>query len=282
MTFHQEGDELPWEARQNATAYFRFYPKSAGFNVTAESSPAPTFTVHDPDGTQIQSGTCTITNSGTPTISQLLITVSPIATLGERYSVRITWQVDEAIDTHFDVRTFDVVLVPFGQPTVSLNDLREERPDIDVILDRLGVRLGYTTGSTAQETMASIYAIRGLVALEGMIRTTVANDARGAVATYTGRTRSDTRYTRPRLILDRQRLNRVERLLTLREIFRGIAQDPDQGEDENSRLFQHYNREAAAVFEQLGPLQYDSNEDLVPETEVMPTRRAIFTRRVQG
>lgn len=100
MTFAQELDDLPWEARRDAVFYARFWPKSGGQNVLVEETPLPTFEVYNPAGTRIQGPTnATVSNSGTPSVSLVICPVSAIATLGEGYTIRISWAVDGALTT---------------------------------------------------------------------------------------------------------------------------------------------------------------------------------------
>jgi hypothetical protein len=162
---------------------------------------------------------------------------------------------------------------------VTLNDLLEERPDCGEVLDRLGVLLGYTSGDTAKIGMAAVVAHRGLVELDGKLRNAVARSQNSDVPSYTSTLTSGVPiYTRPHLILNRERLNAVERKLALKALFAADMSEPE-GDDESAALYRHYAQEAETAWRGIGPLKYDAVEDLVPETEVAGLSRVVTLRR---
>lgn len=262
MTYQRELDDLRTEIRTDVGGTIRYWPKADGENVQATSG--ATYQLRNPDGTLRSAGVVNPTDVGVPAISYYDIPVSAALPLDEDYTVRIAWTRTSDSSTHLDVRTFDVVHSPYPG-TVSLNDLREERPDIDVILARIGSRLGLTPGSEAEEA-AAVFASRARVELDALVRN---------AATEIG-------SIRPRLILDRARLNRVERKLACMLVFASIAKDPNEGEDESSALYRFYRDAADAAWRSMGPIKVDASEDLVPDTEVSPGASVVFTTRVQG
>lgn len=307
MTYSRENDELRREIAPSASASesFTFWPKIDGVNVLAmfvgdgsSGTVSPTYEVFTPAGVSIySSGSLTPTDSGTPSVSQLSIAVSAslipslasMTALAEDYFIKISWRLRG--DTTYsrpriDVIYFDVVLYPFGPPSVSLNDLLEERPDVGEVLDRMGQLLGYASGATAQTSMAGVFATRARVELDALIRDAVGADA-AAVAggSYTNTTRIRPtpiqRFTRPNLILNRERLNRVERKLAMQLVYAADMTEPE-GPEEAAGLFRHYKAEAERAWRGVGPLKYAEFESFVPDTTLTELSRVISLRRRQA
>lgn len=276
MAYARELKGLRKEMRQGVATTFEFWPKINGANVLASSTGGDcTWQVFDTGGTSIE-GPTNVTPTTVDDISRLDIPAAAISTLDENYWIVVLWKENGSSFQRSDVIYFDVVLYPYGNPSVSLNDLYEERPGVDEILDRLGQRLGYTAGDTAKETMAAIYAERALVELDSLIRNQINLDAISAIESFPNR---NSGRTRPNLILNRERLNRVERKLALREIYRA---DMTGDDDESTVLFEHYKEAAAQAWASIGPLTYDTNEDLYPDSIKDDIGRVVVQRRVQG
>jgi hypothetical protein len=282
VTYARELDELRREVRKDVATTLKFWPKIDGANVIAEDTGSVNvFTVYDSNGAVLQASTAaTVTDIGSPDeYSYLTLSIPAISTLQEDCTVQITWYQDTIATAHFDVISFDVVLYPLGGPSVSLNDLLEERPDCGEVLDRLGVLLGYTTGDAAKKGMAAVVAYRGLIELDGKIRNAVAKSQNSDVPSYTSTLTSGTPiYTRPYLILNRERLNAVERKCALKALYAADMSEPE-GDDESAALYRFYAQEAETAWRGVGPLKYDSVEDLVPDTELTGLNRCVSLRR---
>lgn len=264
MTYARELDDLPWEATRAVATTFGFWPKVDGENVRAASS--PTVQIYDPSGNLISSSTGTVADSGTPSVSRISFTVPAQTDLEEKYSAHVTWRVFGSTEDRQYIRLFDVVLYPFGGPAISLNDLLEVRPDIGYVLDRIGTNLlGFA--SNGREQAAAVFALQARIELETMVRTSMVAQGENL---------------RPALILRRERLARVERLLAVALVYESIADNPGGGEADNDAPGPFYRRQAEAAFRSLGPLEYDRTEDLVPDTTLPNLGRVTFTRRVQG
>jgi hypothetical protein len=284
VSYAQEQDDLPWEARRGVAFYARFWPKSGGQNVLVEETPLPTFEVYDPSGTRIQGPTnVVVSNSGTPSVSQVICEVAPISTLGEGYTCRISWQVDGALNTELEVRTFDVVLWPFGGTRCSLNDLLDEVPDCGFILDRLGELLGYSLANNAARiAYAGSLCYRARVELEAMIRSSMYSGSSGTSESQAPALNREASWLRPHLILNRQAFDRCERMLALAMLYEAIADAPVDGDGENDQKARFYRTRAEAAFKSAMPLRYDSSEDLVPDEEIGDLGRVVYHRRVQA
>lgn len=282
MTYISEFDELPWEARKDQAATFRYWPKVDGRNVTASSvSGEVSFTVHKPDGSQIQ-GSTNVSPTAVGKYSRLDLVVSAIATLDEGYTVRLTWRQASETEDYFEVIPFDVVLYPFGSPWVSLNDLLELRASAGDALDRLGQGYEYASGDQARAYAAGVCAYNGRLALDARIRAAVlGGNVGGASETSPGSARDDNRG-RPHLILDRKRLIRVERYEAAAHLYRAIAPDPEEGEDPMSALYRHFVAEADKAWQQVGPLRYDASEDLTADQVVEDLSSVVYMRRRQA
>lgn len=261
----RELDELRQEVRQNVAGTISFWPKVAGTgNVTAT---AASWEIYSPSGgSALATGSGTISAVGTPSISRIDIAVPAQATLDEDYQARITWRASGESADRFTVVMFDVVLVPWGPPTVSLNDLLEERAEIGAVLERLGRR--FSPVLTEQE-MAAIYAVRARVALDVKIRSRIEEDA----------ARGSEQARRPHLILNQERLNRVERLLALAAIYQADMSNPDDEEDDSAAMFRHFTLEGDSAWASVGPLKYDRIEDLVADSVESGAGRIVRTRR---
>lgn len=271
MAYAREHDDLRRELRKGQGGTFVYWPKVDGENVEAT---AATATVYDPSGSAIETPTPVISGN------QVSIPVSAIDELDEDYRVEVGFTFD-SVD-YFDVFFFDVVLFPWGQPSISLNDILEERPDAKYTLERQGRRLGLTSGSEAEE-MAGIYAVRARVELDSLVRDQVARDAgeRGNGSYLGSNLTSAGRYTRPYLILNRERLNRVERKLALKLMYAGEMTAPDSAEEAAS-LYAFYDDAANNAWRGVGPLKYDDAPDMVPDADLGDIGRVAILRRVQG
>ncbi len=275
MAYARELDSLRQEARQSVATTIVFWPKNNGLNTAVETD--GTFEVFDPAGSSIQ-GPTTIDGTLVDDVDRYDIPVSAIADLDEDYRVDVLWEVAGESFVHRNSVYFDVVLMPYGDPSVSLNDLLEERVDIGEVLDRHGQLLGQTAGDVAQEFAAAVYSVRARVELDAMIRSQINADA-GTMADPSHPTTYATGRTRPHLILNRERLNRVERKLALRAIY---ASDMGSEDGEESWLWRHYDAEVQRAWAGVGPLRYDSNEDAVPDTTLDDIGRVVIQRREQG
>lgn len=285
MPYVRELDDLPWEVRRGASAVLRYWPKVDGRNVLASAAAGHcTYEVVSPSGATVQAE-INITPTTVSGVSLLDLAIPAITELGERYQVRITYRESGGSVSYTDLRTFDVVLFPFGQPWVSFNDLVEARQDAADILNRIGVQLGYTTGTEAREYAAAICAIEGRIALDARIRDTVLSDyARAASETRSpaALSRLGRRFCRPALIIDRQRLTRVERFGALAHLYRSVALRPQDGEDAASQVYREFKGLADHAWSQVGPLAYDSSEDGVPDEIIAEVTRVGRMRRVQS
>jgi hypothetical protein len=304
MTFFRELDELRREFRAapGNGQTFAFWPKVDGVNARATAlgslgiegvSLGQEYSVYKPDGSLLY-GPIAInsTDVGTPTITRFDIALSTTSiphlgtreALGEDYFIKLSWIDHAQTNVYLEVIYFDVVLWPFGQPSVSLNEMMQERPDAQDVLGRLGVRLGYTTGSDAQTNMAGIFAHDAHVELDALIRQRILEDNKEEVASYTSTNVSRRpRCTRPSLILNRERLSRVERKIALKLIYAADSTDPDD-EEKSSGLYRHYAAEADKAWAAVGPLKYDNTEDLIPDEVIIDVAKvtSVRTRRVQG
>ncbi len=272
MSFAREFFGLKYEVRQStASNVYYFYPKIGGANVTA-TVPSATYNLYTPEGTAVTGGACSQTLDGTNLT--LYVTLPALSVLGEDYQLRFTWS-DAFGQSHLDVVLFDVVLYPWQESTVSLNSMQEERADIGDVLERLGARLSQTP-----EAYAGIIAGRARVELDAMLRDQIAKDGASASMSRVDLPGGPL-HIRPRLILNRERLDRVERKLALQLAYAADMNGPE-GDDESAGLYRHYKTEAESAFRSMGPLKYDRGETLQPSSELTEIGRTVSMRRVQG
>jgi hypothetical protein len=293
MVWIREFDELPWEVRQSTATTLRYWPKVDGANCIASAVAGEvTFQVMDSSGTEVQAATNatpikatgplagrTASNSHT----YIPIAIPSIATLGEHLTVRILWQQSGQSVVYRDIRQFDVVMNPFGQPQASLSDLIAVRNGIAAVLDRMGQTLGYASGTEAQEGAAAMCTYHGRLAVSNRIRAQVVTDRSTAVSENRAPVLGyETVYARPALTVDRNQLLMVERYEALAHLYRAIAPAPDDGEDPGSGLYRHFRDAASSAWLQMPPITYDGAEDLVPDSSLANMGRVTRMRRVQG
>ncbi len=272
MAFARELDELRQEVRKDASGTISFWPKVDGENVAVTSATAA---VYDCDGNVLQA-TASLTPTDVGGVDRFDKTVNAISTLNEDYRVEFTWIYNGV--TRVNHVYFDIVLYPFGQPSVSLNDLLEQRPDSAETLERLGLQLGYTL-SDAQEKMAAILAVRARVELDAILRKQL-TDYWQSLSTE-DQFRHGSRYSRPHLILNRERLNRAERMLAMKALYESDMVDAE-GVEASSSLYRLYEQKVNAAIMGLGPLKFDHDPDLKADDEQIGIGSVGRLKRVQG
>lgn len=274
MAYVKELDDLRREIRLGESSTVTFWPKIAGTGNVAIDAGTGTFTVHQPDGTQIQSSTA-ITESDQGGYDSLPCVVSAINTLDEGYQIRVTYDVNSV--TYRDIILADIVQWPYsygGHGSISLNDLLEERPDIERVLDRHAIKFA----SATTEVAASIYGYRARVHSDMLIRQRIRLDSTTAPDAESAGSLSGSRFTRPALILNRGQFNMFERYIALMLIFEADAKDPEEGTSESDALYRHYLKRSSDTLSMLHT-EYDSGEDLEVDTVLTDAGRVATLRR---
>ena len=267
MPYVFEQDQLRQEVMLNIGGVVSFWPKVPGVGAVDLGVGTFDYTVYRPDGTAVASATAQAPADAGDGTDRFDVTVSAgvASTLEEGYRIVFDW-------TYSSVRRqslvlFDVVRFLFARESLlSLRELQEVRPTIGLLLERVGRSMGL--GSNQEAQVASIFAYQARIELDSKLR---------AAATSLG-------TIRPRLILDRNRLTRVERLLACALIFESSAKGSvEEADDESSQLGRFYRNLAESAWRALGPLEYDADEDGVADSEtVEPGAALIVTRRIQG
>lgn len=273
MTF--ERDSLRHEARKGIASTLVFWPKADGVgNVQVSAASA---TVYDHAGNALAGPTALVPVlvSG---VHRLDVAVPAVDELQENGSAVITYTPDGAQHPGEDIERvhtvlFDVVLQPWGDSTVSLNDLQSRFPTIIGWLKRMvdildpngtdGLTAAELASRKAHEAHAMLYVwIRNKLRLE--------RSTRGLMG-----------YLRPRLIVDRLRLHPIEVELTLHTIFEGNISESAEGRDA-AVLADRTLDKAKQKFAGLGDLEYDSNEDRVVDQAVESLSKSVPARRIRG
>lgn len=279
MTFAAEFDDLRPELRRDVADTISIWPKTdADGNVTATSA---TYSVVAPDGTELVTETAaTITAVGTApdTVSRIDCAIPAQSVIDEGYQVRVKWSVSGGVE-QLTVVPFDVVAWPIGA-TVSLNDILQARPAAQNEIASLANQLGMTP-----EQYAALLGYRARVVLDERIRDLVVQSApsdakfqnRVALHGWRGRV-----YLRGYAILDRRRLQRLQVMLALRELYQTLMTGSDAAEDPRRALFERYSAEADAAFRSLGRLEFDFSDDLVPDTKADAFDGSLVMQRVQS
>lgn len=245
-----EFDQLRAELRPGVPGLISFFPLVTG--VGRVEATAATYTVHDIDGNQIDSGTATLTTLDGITRIDCPVTVNKIA---EGYQCRITYRVaGESVD-RLHVEAFDCVLWPWPETTVSYDDIVDERPDAIDILERLADRVGKTPVE-----YAAVIGYRARVALDGMLR--------DAIKTDEADNKFGQRFLRGSVVINRERFRRVEIKLALRELFASTMTGSADEDDPASALHGYYSREVDSAWRQVGRLTYSKDDDLTADEDI--------------
>ena len=272
-----ERDDLRHEARQGLASTLVFWPKVDGIGNVLVSATAGQnrATFYDSRGNLI-SGPTNISGTTVSGVSRFDISVPAIADLQEGAYVVVTYTPDgtqhpgEAIERVHTI-PFDVVLQPWGQSTVSLNDLQDRFPTIVGWLTRMAQVLDASSPPTAA-VLASRFAHKAHAELYVWIRNKmrIEQSARGIAG-----------YLRPRLIVDRLRLHPLEVELALSLIFEANVSTAAEGRDA-AELADRFRKAATTRFAVIGDLEYDATEDRLPDTKLETLSRTVPARRVQG
>lgn len=274
MVFQFEEDDRRWEVRQSIAQTLIHWPKVDGIgNVLVSAIGGEnTYTVFGDRGATLQNET-NVSGTTVGGISQLRLSIPAIEDLDEDLYIVIKFTPDlsthEANDNFERVytRPFDVVLQPWGDSQISLNDLESRVPTIRARLKRQANAQDPTNVKTP-EALASEWGHLAHAELYRRIRQRVRFDV----------TNRGIEYTRPRLIIDRAELHPVEVALAINMIFEGDLRDEG---DEAMTLAGKWSEKFQSMYSQLGPLTYDLDEDRVVE-EILPKHGSKRRRRRQA
>ena len=262
--FTREFNELRSEVRFETAGCVVLWPKLDGTNVLASDTPGENaFTIFNESGTSVD-GPTNILPTLDNGVSKFVVPVSAAVAsrLVEDYTVRVTYKRPGDTKEYLVVRQFDIVRWPL-QPSVSLHDMSEELSDAPRICGRIAEQLGQADDRAGREYVASICAVRAIVELDSLIRVAI-HEQRGRVlgATFTGPARSrDNPYTRPNLIINRERYARVERKFAMAALMEMNGGSED-GDDPVSLRFRSFRSQAITRWTSIGPMKYDIDENL--------------------
>jgi len=270
MTFFPELEESRPEVRKGVAGSIRFFAHDDAAGAVDIGSAS--FEVFDSRGTSIQVSTVVSpTADANGTNSLLALSIPAISTLQEDGFVVLKWTRQGESADRVETIYFDVVLQTWGGSTVSINDLSQVRPDIGLVLDQQADRIG---GGQTRETLASIFGARAHGELYHWLRAQISAEESSKL--------DGSNITRPRLILDKRALHRVEVLIACSLVYEGDMTSTEAAESDAAALYQHFNDRAKSAFRSLGDLRYDSGEDRVADTIKPSFGRVLKLRRVQG
>lgn len=209
----------------------------------------------------------------TPLYSYVTITVDAghAANLGENFAAHLEWA--NSGHSGREVFVYDVVRSPIGS-LVSLNLLRGKRPGIVPILTRIGQMLSPppSTALTPEE-VAGVFAAEARVELQDRLRL----GARQLKSNAKGFNEPIGRFS---LILDRDRLCRVETSLTLALAYESVAKDPLKGTDDDSAQARAWRDSYEKAWKAMGNLTVDEDQDGVADTDLeSPSMGIVNTTR---
>ena len=226
MAYVLESDLLRPELLVNAANVVAVWPKVGGRNVQAS---AATWSAYKPDGvTLVESGSPSPSDVtlGARTVSRIDCSLAAIAVADQDYQLHVQYTVGGT--TYDQIVLFDVCLSPLGDH-LSLNDLQELEPDLPEALDRLGQRLGYTAGQTAQEYAAGLYV----------------KEARQETQSRLAAHARDADRIRPHQMLNSRSLAAVERLFAMVAVYEALGGTlVDLDDRAESLRLKHWSRRA--------------------------------------
>lgn len=280
MVYTPELIGLRREVRRSTVTTLTYWPKlEPTGNITASATASDnTYEVFDYGGVSIQaSGNITVV-AVTGVGSRFDLSIPSIATLAEDNFVRMRYRETGVATVYQQTIYFDVVTEPWGPSQVSLNSLQDLVPTIGDRINRQALSVGRT-----QEQHASQLAYQARVQLDEWLRGKISEDAAAAGANINVRGPSlADRYTRPRLILNKERLHTIEVRLALACAFRGDMQRDVDSEEQGANLFEYWRQEAETSFRGLGPLKYDWTDDQIVDVVKEDLGRVQHMRRVQA
>lgn len=246
-----------------------FWPKLPGSgNLDITSA---TYVIQEPNGTEIEaSQSATLTTVGT--VERVDCDVAAITTADEGYRCVISWVYGGV--TRTEIVLFDVLVAPYANTiAVSLNDLQEERPDVSVVCSRLGELLNSKTA----EQVAAMYAYRARVRINRIIKDRIDAERSEAGASVESWPLSK-RYSRANAIVNREDLNRLERVIALMLIYAASTRDPDDGDDEMAALYRFYRAEMNEELKSLR-IEYDTDGDAIADKTIQSGPRVMYIER---
>jgi hypothetical protein len=240
----------------------------SGGNVTLRSSqPHPVTGVWsvEKDGAEVATGSVTSVAVGSGSVVSAAI---GSLVIGEGY--RLTLPNNRVV-------LFDVARDPYG-PFPTLGDLVSERPDVVSIVNQTVSVLGGLPLTT--EIVVENAADRARATLDDLLRTRLVESPHPSIRQLELRFRlpRDQLFLRGYLILDSDRVRRIERYLTIYELF--MQKVIGRVEDSSQALASAYFARAKAALHSMGPLRVDADGTGVPYFAGNP--RKIRVVRVRG
>lgn len=247
-----------------------FWPKKPGTgNLDITSA---TYTIKDSSGTTIETGTATLTSQ--EGVERVDCAVSAISAVGENYRCEIAWVYSG--ETSTEIVLFDVTRTPYSNTVaVSLNDLQEERPDVGYVCTQLGNLMNSKTNAQ----VASIFAYRARVYINRMIRERIDQDRINNAFNYDSALVGKV-YSRANAIMNREDLNRLERVKALALIYFAASRNPSDPDDEMMAIHTFYMSEVDNELKSLH-IQYDIDGDSYPDKTIQSGARLMSVQRRQ-
>jgi len=275
VTFLAELDDARPEVRKDVAGTIAFYPKlDASGNVLASATSGHVHrTVYDNAG-NVHAAQANVTPTtivdADGNYSRIDLAIPAFDLLREDCYAVLVWRESGGSADRVETIYFDVVLQPWGRSTISLNDLQTHVSDIGDRITRQAARLSIT-----KFELASLYGARAHNELYHRLRAQVSEDAGAALG-------DSDRITRPRLILDKRALHRVEGLIATSMVFESDMTSADPSLSDAAALYQHWAQRAHDAFRGLGPLRYDSSEDRAADITKPSFGRVVRLTRAQG
>jgi hypothetical protein len=274
VTYLAELDNRPLEVMQGQVGYLYVWPKVAGVgNIQLEADGAgvkATYLLYKPDGTQLPAAAplnfagrtiATVHDVGDvgEEVSKIEVVVDATSLeLGEGYSADVVW-VHQNEHNQYDAYRrrvqFSVCKAPYT-PSVSLNDLLEELADAGQYLAGQAAALD---DARTPEAHAAVLGVKAWVDVYRWLQTRLTNEGGRVI---------------PRLILPDWKIHPVVVAQALARLF--AAEGGGEGTT-TGQLAAQWKAEARARFDALGALDYDEDDDGVPDAELF----APNTRRLR-
>lgn len=261
MTYLAELDDGPREVRLRYPGnVLHFWPKVAGTG-NVQLAFEPVYRLLAPDGTQLSAGAwlnATNTDLGDvgEEVTRVDLAVDTQDTdrwpLGKGYRAEIVW--DAPGEQRYETLHFSVARQPY-RPGISLNDFSDELADAPQILE--GQAQALDAAHTAEQR-AAVLAVKAWTDVYRWLETRLRNEGDRIV---------------PRLVMPPWKLDHVVIAQALHRMFRAEGGGADS---DAALLAQNWAEEATNRFGALGVLEYDEDEDGIPDVELSgPTTHRV-------
>ncbi len=235
MAYLHEADQIRPDIDYQLGGSISVYPADDGEVALAAGLSSATYTIRDSGGTIKGTGAVTVSTltHGSRAVGRYTVPV-PALPADSDYSLEVVYTIDGV--TRQELIAFDAVRSPLGQG-VTVNDIVGMRTPAAEDLESLGRQAasGSETEQELQALGAKLAAQQARQAMTFSLRNRAARDG----------------YPRAYQVIDRRTLSHLETIAALRELYRQLSPNPEEGEDSYSSRYRHYRDLFSSSFEEM-------------------------------